>query len=127
MEAVPQYEVVGRLTREQAVEVAEALALGSVLWDRGHTFPCDGVEIRPALSTSPAPDAVKRYVNDGDLLPDGRTYVLASDYDPLARQVAGLREALKGLYDDQVDYLTINKLGGMDNHWMVRARKELGL
>ena len=80
-----------------------------------------------ALSTPPAPDAVKRYVNDGDLLPDGRTYVLASDYDSLARQVAGLREALKGLYDDQVDYLTINKLGGMDNHWMVRARKELGL
>ena len=33
-----------------------------------------------------------------------------------------LLEALKGLYADQVDYLTINKLGGKDNHWMKAAR-----
>ncbi len=33
-----------------------------------------------------------------------------------------LLEALKGLYADQVDYLTINHLGGMDNHWMKAAR-----
>lgn len=46
---VPAYELVGTLTREQAV--AELLAGSSVLWDKGHTFPCDGIEIRPARPT----------------------------------------------------------------------------
>jgi len=33
-----------------------------------------------------------------------------------------LLAALQGLYADQVDYLTLNNLGGMDNHWMKAAR-----
>lgn len=33
-----------------------------------------------------------------------------------------LLDVLVGLYNDQVDYLTINQLGGMDNHWMKAAR-----
>lgn len=37
----------------------------------------------------------------------------------LARQ---LHFALRGLYEDQVDYLKLNNLGGMDNHWMRAAR-----
>jgi hypothetical protein len=40
-------------------------------------------------------------------------------FEELARTLAF---ALKGLYDDQVDYLTLNKLGGIDNHWMRAAR-----
>jgi hypothetical protein len=46
-----EYEVVGRLTLGQAAAIAEALAHGSVIWVRGHTFPCDGIEIRPAIET----------------------------------------------------------------------------
>ena len=34
-------------------------------------------------------------------------------------------EALKGLHDDNADYLRLNHLGGYDNHWMVQARKAL--
>jgi tRNA C32,U32 (ribose-2'-O)-methylase TrmJ len=47
--------------------------------------------------------------------------------DALKAENERLREALKGLYDDQVDYLTLNHLGGMDNHWMVRARAALAV
>ena len=36
-----------------------------------------------------------------------------------------LLNALSGLYADHVDYLTLNKLGGMDNHWMKAARAAL--
>lgn len=43
-----RYELVGTLTREQAAAVAELLAGGSVLWCKGHTYPCDGVVIRRA-------------------------------------------------------------------------------
>lgn len=39
--------------------------------------------------------------------------------EEIARQLAF---ALKGLYEDQVDYLKLNNLGGMDNHWMRAAR-----
>lgn len=35
--------------------------------------------------------------------------------------------ALRGLYWDNVDYLTLNKLGGMQNHWMRAAREALGM
>lgn len=33
-----------------------------------------------------------------------------------------LLEALKGLHDDVMDYITLNKLGGENNHWLVIAR-----
>lgn len=39
--------------------------------------------------------------------------------EEMARQLAF---ALKGLYEDQVDYLKLNNLGGMNNHWMRAAR-----
>lgn len=38
-----------------------------------------------------------------------------------------LETALRGLYWDNVDYLTLNKLGGMQNHWMRAARVSLGM
>jgi hypothetical protein len=38
-----------------------------------------------------------------------------------------LETALRGLYWDNVDYLTLNKLGGMQNHWMRAARMALGI
>jgi hypothetical protein len=41
-----KYEVVG-LTRAEAVRIAEQIGQGAVLWDRGHTYPDDGVIIRP--------------------------------------------------------------------------------
>jgi len=43
-----KYEIVGTLTREQAEQIAELLAGSSVLWCEGHTYPCDGIVIRPA-------------------------------------------------------------------------------
>jgi hypothetical protein len=46
-------------------------------------------------------------------------YVEVGIYSEVARLLAF---ALKGLYEDQVDYLTLNKLGGIDNHWMRAAR-----
>jgi hypothetical protein len=36
-----------------------------------------------------------------------------------------LESALRGLYWDNVDYLTRNNLGGMNNYWMVAAREAL--
>jgi hypothetical protein len=44
-----------------------------------------------------------------------------------AREPTKLEVALRGLYWDQVDYLTLNKLGGMNNHWMRAAREALGM
>lgn len=38
-----------------------------------------------------------------------------------------MQTALRGLYWDNVDYLTLNKLGGMQNHWMRAARMALGV
>jgi hypothetical protein len=38
-----------------------------------------------------------------------------------------LHETLEGLYRDNIDYLTLNNLGGYDNHWLVMARKVLKL
>lgn len=38
-----------------------------------------------------------------------------------------LESALRGLYWDQVEYLALNKLGGMNNHWMRAAREALGM
>jgi hypothetical protein len=42
-------------------------------------------------------------------------------------RVRELEAALRGLYDDNVDYLRLNNLGGYDNHWLVAARKALGI
>ena len=36
-----------------------------------------------------------------------------------------LRFVLKGLYEDILEYQTINHLGGYNNHWMKAARKVL--
>lgn len=43
----------------------------------------------------------------------------------LEKETVRLREALQYLYDDCVDYLTINKFGGIDNWPMKRARDAL--
>lgn len=45
-----------------------------------------------------------------------------NDLHDRAEVARTLAFALRGLYDDQVSYLTLNKLGGMDNHWMRAAR-----
>ena len=42
-------------------------------------------------------------------------------------RVAALEAALRGLYDDNVDYLRLNNLGGYDNHWLKAARTALGI
>ena len=42
-------------------------------------------------------------------------------------RIAELEFALKGLHDDNADYLRLNNLGGYDNHWMLAARKALGI
>lgn len=47
IEQTQTYEVIG-LSRAQAEQVAELLAGSSVLWDKGHTYPCDNVVIRPS-------------------------------------------------------------------------------
>ena len=58
-----------------------------------------------------------------------RIYTSVPEQDtPNAKLIAAAPDllfALKGLYADQVDYLTINKLGGMDNHWMKAAREAI--
>lgn len=56
-EQIPTYEVIG-LSREQAVQVAELLAGSSVLWDKGHTYPCDNVVVRPSQG-KPADEVTK--------------------------------------------------------------------
>jgi len=33
-----------------------------------------------------------------------------------------LREGLRGMYEDTLEYQRINNLGGYDNHWMKIAR-----
>ena len=43
----------------------------------------------------------------------------------LLARVDELAEALKGLHDDNVDYLRLNHLGGYDNHWLKAARAAL--
>jgi hypothetical protein len=45
----------------------------------------------------------------------------------LNERVVQLEVVLKGLHDDQVDYLTLNNLGGINNHWLKAARDVLGL
>src|ERR1700744_903193 len=47
--------------------------------------------------------------------------------DETTDRTAKLEFALRGLYWDQVDYLILNKLGGMQNHWMRTAREALGM
>lgn len=42
-----------------------------------------------------------------------------------AARIAKLEAIVKGLYDDNMDYLTRNNLGGENNHWMKAARKAL--
>jgi hypothetical protein len=43
------------LTREQAVAVAELLACGSVLWDRGRTYPAGSAVVRPMGGSDETP------------------------------------------------------------------------
>lgn len=47
----------------------------------------------------------------------GRRWLLA--------RVDELAEALRGLHDDNVDYLRLNHLGGYNNHWMKASRAAL--
>lgn len=63
---------------------------------------------------------------------DGKTLSLVGRISKAGSVVETTREskletALRGLYWDQVDYLTLNKLGGMQNHWMRAAREALGM
>lgn len=51
---------------------------------------------------------------------------LTSDKARLQMRIGELEAALHGLYDDNVDYLRLNNLGGYDNHWLVAARIALG-
>jgi len=57
--------------------------------------------------------------------------VRADRLSELERDNAALREALQGLHDDTVEYVTLNKLHNADgspainNHWMRRARAAL--
>jgi hypothetical protein len=48
-----------------------------------------------------------------------------SDRRYLLARVDELAEALRGLHDDNVDYLRLNHLGGYDNHWLKAAREAL--
>jgi hypothetical protein len=34
-------------------------------------------------------------------------------------------DVLRGLYEGKMDYIKRNKLGGENNHWMIRARSLL--
>lgn len=68
--------------------------------------------------------AVKRKPSTADML-----YLANALQERTDRQLLRVEEtcrqlafALKGLYEDQVDYLKLNNLGGMDNHWMRAAR-----
>ncbi len=57
--------------------------------------------------------------------PHDSRWVTEATYDAALARVKDLEGALRGLYEDQVDYLTLNNLGGMDNHWMKAARAAL--
>lgn len=46
----------------------------------------------------------------------------ADELDRLEAENVKLRECLRGMHDDNMDYLTRNKLGGENNHWMRQAR-----
>lgn len=52
---------------------------------------------------------------------------LKSENQRLEMENVKLATALRGLYEDNVDYLRLNNLGGADNHWLVVARMALGL
>ncbi len=41
------------------------------------------------------------------------------------KRIEELEVALRGLYRDNIDYLTVNKLGGYDNLWLATARRAL--
>lgn len=56
---------------------------------------------------------------------DARIAELEAELSASRAEVERLRFALKGLHDDNMDYLTINKLGGAHNHWMKIARDAL--
>ena len=59
---------------------------------------------------------------------DGKS-VKGEDFEAELRQMVAdmkvMREALKGLHDDNVEYGAINNIAGYDNHWMVYARQSL--
>ena len=55
--------------------------------------------------------------------------ITGTEYDDLLDRITALeaerdalREGLKGLYEDVLEYQRINNLGGYDNHWMKIAR-----
>lgn len=62
------------------------------------------------------------------MAPGWEHYLAMSDVFPaLLEVVEQQHRALKGLHDDNADYLRLNNLGGYDNHWMVAARAALSL
>lgn len=63
---------------------------------------------------------VERWTINDTALGDFISVVAASDYDAVAA-------VLLGLYEDNVDYLRLNNLGGYDNHWLKAAREVLGM
>lgn len=50
---------------------------------------------------------------------------MARDLEELEVLVGKLVEAVRGLHDDNMDYLTKNHLGGENNHWMKAGREAL--
>jgi len=58
--------------------------------------------------------------------PDGDPHgECAAEIGKLKAERDALREALQGLYDDTMDYIRLNDLGGENNHWLVVARAAL--
>jgi hypothetical protein len=47
------------------------------------------------------------------------------EVDRLRLRVQELTAALRGLHDDNVDYLRLNHLSGYDNFWLKAAREAL--
>lgn len=77
----------------------------------------DEVRKRDAGYTPALPEDLGFYNQIVEKILQDRRWLLA--------RVDELAEALRGLHDDNVDYLRLNHLGGYDNHWLKAAREAL--